>query len=293
MSSRTANVPQSLSPASRTGRRRVIGPVIMFVVAITTIYPLVYVVQTALKTQRDYNQDRLGLPLSPTFDNITRVLGVSDFGNYIVNTVIVTVPSVVVGAALGCMCGFALVHLRFPGRRRLSKLVVALMLLPTTVLILPTFDVLLELGLLNTYLGLIAVYVSIILPAATFLMSSFFVGVPRELLDAARIDGAGLLRTFGTIALPLARPGLFTLVVLCFLQLWNEFVFSLIVLQLPEQRTLTVGLALLRSSVTSGLTEGQDTLLAAGMLVTALVPMTVFVLFSRRLAVGLAVGAMK
>ena len=293
MTSIAADAPQSLSPAGRTGRRRIVGPVVMFVVAITTLYPLLYVVQTALKTQRDYNQDRLGLPLDPTFDNLRRVLGVSDFGNYIVNTFIVTVPLVVVGTVLGCMCGFALVHLRFPGRRLLNKLVIALMLLPTTVLILPTFDVLLDLGLLNSYLGLIAVYVSVILPSATFLMAAFFVGVPRELLDAARIDGAGLLRTFGTIALPLARPGLFTLIVLCFLQLWNEFVFSLIVLQLPEQRTLTVGLALLRSSVTSGLTEGQDTLLAAGMLVTALVPMAVFVLFSRRLAVGLAVGAMK
>ncbi|MDP3208053.1 MAG: carbohydrate ABC transporter permease, partial [Rhodoglobus sp.] len=141
----------------------------------------------------------------------------------------------------------------------------------------------------NSYLGLILVYASLQLPFGIFMMWTFFQAVPQELIDAAQLDGASLFRTFRSVVLPLAGPAVLTLTTLTFLTLWNELLFSLIILQDAEKRTIIVGLSLLKA--TMGVQS--TTVLAAGMLVSVIPPLLLFVLFNRHITAGLTVGAVK
>ena len=179
------------------------------------------------------------------------------------HSLIVVTASVLLIGAVSCLAGYAFAHMRFPLRRVGLLAMIGLMLVPGAVLMVPLFRVIFQLGLLNQYQGLILLYTAVSLPFNIYLMTSYFEKVPPQLLQAARIDGASELATFRTVALPLARAGLLTLFTLNFLGLWNELLFSLLILNDESKRTLMTGLALLDGQYTTATPT-----LAAGLLIT-------------------------
>jgi len=270
-------------------RRWLAGPMILLIaLAVSTIYPIVFVVFTAFKTPEEYARSTLAPPSDPTTEYLHRAWTDGKVADLAVNSLIVVVCAVLLILVASATAGWALASMRFPLRGLTLFGIVAMMLLPPSVLMIPVFGVVRELGLVNDYLGLVLVYASLHIPFATYLMTSYLRGIPRELTEAATCDGAGAVRVFTAVALPLARPALLTVATLTFLWLWNELLFGLLILQAPERRTLMVGLASLQGQFST-----DPPLLAAGMLLTMLPAVLVFVLFQRNLASGLTAGSVK
>lgn len=257
-------------------------------VAISAVYPLVFVALTAFKTEAQYAADPLGVPDPATTAFLERAIAAGNLGQYTLNSLLVVGSAVAIIAVVASLAGFALAHLRFPGRATLLIGIVGLMTVPAAVLMIPLYRTVGQLGLINTYPGLILTYAALYLPFSIYLVASYGAGLPREVLEAARVDGAGLWATFRRVALPLSYPALTTLITLNFLWLWNELLFGLLILQDPAKRTLQVGLATLQGQHTTPIP-----LLAAGLLVSLGPVLIVFVLSQRNLARGLTAGAVK
>jgi ABC-type glycerol-3-phosphate transport system permease component len=275
----------------RAGRRGgVVAAWLVFAaIAASTIYPLFFLFSTVFRTSADYRSSPGGLPKELTTHNVSQAFTLTHVGRLAMNSLFVVVPAVAVIAILSCLAAYALVHFDFPLQKGALVFVVALMALPPTALLIPIFKVVLDAGLLNQRLGLILVYAAVSLPFSIYLMASFMKSVPTELLNAAKVDGAGPLRTLWSVVLPLVRPGLLTVVTLSFLSLWNEFLFSLVILQRDSNRTLMVGIA-----QAQGTRYGQNFgLLCAGLLLSMIPPLLIFVFFQRDLARGLTAGAVK
>ncbi len=257
-------------------------------IALSTIYPLLFLTSTALRPQEDYNASPAGLPGSLTLDNVNGAFETAHIGTYAVNSLIVVVPAVLLLTLLATLAAYALVHFEFPLRKTALVVVVAMMALPPTVLLIPIFKVVLDANLLNQPLGLILVYAALNLPFSIFLLASFMRGIPRELLLAAQVDGAGALRTLWSVVIPLVKPALLTLVTLNFLFLWNELLFSLVLLQDETHRTIMVGIAQLQGQYQKNLG-----VVCAGLLLSMVPPLLIFAFFQRSLTRGLTAGAVK
>jgi ABC-type glycerol-3-phosphate transport system permease component len=276
--------------ARRLGRGGVLVGlwVILAALAVSTIYPLFFLAATALRTTQDYKASPAGLPQHLTFDNIHLAFSEVEIGKLALNSLMVVVPAVAIVTVLACLAAYALVHFSFPLRRTTLVVIVALMALPPAVLLIPIFKIVLDANLLNDRLGLILVYAALNLPFSIFLMSSFMRSVPTELLNAAKIDGAGALRSLWSVVIPLVRPGLLTLMTLNFLFMWNEFLFSLVILQKESNRTIMVGIAQFQ-----GHWDKNLGVVAAGLLLSMIPPLLIFLFFQRDLARGLTSGAVK
>ena len=160
--------------------------------------------------------------------------------------------------------------------------------IPPLLLMVPIYVELVQLGLLDTYWGVILLYTALNLPFNVYLMTAFFKSVPDELIEAARIDGAGIHRTFQRILLPLAKPALATLVIFNVLWAWNEFLFALLLLQTDHVKTLTVGVLQLQGRFTADYPA-----LMAGLLITSLPVIGAYLVFQRHLVRGIVAGAVK
>lgn len=261
---------------------------VLSILALLAIYPFVFVALTAFKTAKDYAANPLGFPAEPTFEHMHRVLTVGNVDTYLLNSLIVVGIALVFILVLASMASYALACIAFRGSAALSLGIVCLIAVPAAVVMIPLYRTVGQLGLIDSYWGLAVTYTALNLPFSIYLMTAYLNGLPRPILEAATMDGAGHFRTFRSIVLPLSRPALGTLATLNFLWLFNEFLFALIILQDDEKRTLPVGLATL---------QGQHTtpvpLLASGLLVSLVPVLVVFLVAQHHLARGLVVGAVK
>lgn len=288
MTSRVSGRVQSGRRTVRQGLRWLPAFTILSILAASTIYPLIFVGLTAFKTEDNYAADALGLPNPVSFANISRAITDAHVVDYTINSLIVVGSAVVIIAVVASLAGFALIHLSFPGRSVLLVGIIGLMTIPAAVLMIPLYRTVVQLGLINTYPGLILTYATLNLPFSIYLVASYVAGLPREIIEAATVDGASSFQVYRSIVVPLSYPALGTLVTLNFLWLWNELLFGLLILQDPPKRTLQVGLATL---------QGQNTtpipLLAAGILLALAPVLVVFFAAQRNLARGLTAGAVK
>jgi ABC-type glycerol-3-phosphate transport system permease component len=257
-------------------------------VALSALYPLYFLASTALRTRDEYSASPGGVPKHLHTRNFSEAFSSVHIGHLALDSLAVVVPAVALITLLACLAAYALSHFEFPLRKTALVFIVALMALPPTALLIPVFRIILEAGLLNQRLGLILVYTALNLPFSIYLLASFMRSVPSELLKAATIDGAGPLRTLWSVVIPLIRPGILTLMTLNFLFLWNEFLFSLVILPNEESRTIMVGLAEF-----AGRAEQNLPVVAAGLLLAMVPPLIVFLFFQRSLVRGLTAGAVK
>lgn len=276
-----------MAAAGRSERRALwIAAVPMAILALSCVYPVLFALDNALKSNRAYILDRFGLAWEPTSANFVQAWTRARLGDYFLNSVIVTVGAVALLLLVASLAGFVLACLRFPFRRLLFALILASLMIPVQVVLVPFYRTIVGLHLLNTHAGLILAYTAFFLPFSVYLMTAFYAGLPRELIEAARIDGASFRQVWWHVMLPLGRPALITLGILNTLYCWNDVLISLLVLQ--DKRTLMVGIAALRGEYTTNVP-----LLSAGLVVAAAPIVVLYVVFQRRIVSGIAVGAVK
>ena len=191
-----------------------------------------------------------------------------------------------VGSVVASMGGFALSHLRFRFRRQIFLLLLTGLIIPVQVIMVPFFHVVIELGLLNSRIGLGLVYGAFFSPFGIYLMTTYYASLPRDLMEAARVDGASVWQIYYNIVLPLGRPALVTLAILTTLNCWNDVLLALLVLQ--DTRTLMVGIAALQGEY------GADIpVIAAAVIVAAAPVIGLFIFFQRRILGGIMLGSVK
>ncbi|GIM89456.1 carbohydrate ABC transporter permease [Paractinoplanes toevensis] len=262
----------------RTLTSRFLGYAILIFFSLVFLYPFVIQIANSFKTEADAAANPLSpIPHPVDTSSFERIFDGTQFPTWLGNSVLVTVVVTVGRVLFGSMAGYALSRLRFPGRRGLFVLLIGLMAVPPVVLLIPKFLVLNQLGMYNSYPALI---VPLLADAAgIFIMKQFFDSVPVSVEEAARIDGAGVFRTFWSVVLPTARPALITLTILSFQGSWNEFPHTLVSVQDPGLFTLPRGLADL---VSGSLGAGTQYPLKLGAALLATIPVAIiFVVFQR------------
>lgn len=254
--------------------------VILLIVAIVMLFPFAYMLLVAFRSPDQYLAGE-GFSLESwrsLFDSLPVV-------QQLVNSAIVTLSSVALIVITSTMAGFAFAKLRFPLAPLLFVGILAGMMIPVQSIIIPEFVNIANIGLINQYPGPILVYGVLGIPFATYLMTTYFRGVPDDIIEAARVDGAGYGQVFRTMMMPLAVPAVVTVAVLQFIQIWGDLLIGLLFLQQPEVRTITVGLATLQSSRIIPVT-----LIMAGSIISLLPAVIVYLIFQRQLIAGLTMG---
>lgn len=255
--------------------------------AVVTLTPLVWMVSASIMTAGEANSfPPRFLPSAPTFEQYRALFTRLDLARSFANSAFVTLTVTFVSLLINAMAGYAFGKLRFRGRDRLFRTLLAGLMIPAQVGMLPLFLLLKQLGFVNTYVGVMIPGLANIF--GIFLIRQYVQGVPDDLLDAARIDGAGEFRIFRAVVLPLIRPILVTLAAFTFISIWNDFMWPLIILSDEAKYTLPVALASLVGE------HVQDTeLMMAGSVVTTLPVLVVFLFFQRIYVRGIMAGSVK
>jgi N,N'-diacetylchitobiose transport system permease protein len=260
----------------------------LFVFAVMT-FPVYWMVSTAFKPGRDIeNFVPKWFPSPATLDNFADAIHRPYFWTVVKNSLIVVGVVVVLSLVLAFLAALALAKFRFYGRRAAIVLIIGVQMVPVNGLIIPLYILLARAGEVNTLTGLIVTYLTFVLPFCVWTLRGFIIGVPRDLEEAAMVDGSTRFGAFVRILLPLVAPGLVATSIFAFILAWNEFILGYILLSSPDQQTLTVWLA--------GFTGLRGTdwgpLMAAATL-TALPVVAFFVAVHRRIAFGLTAGAVR
>lgn len=226
------------------------------------------------------------LPAHATVDNYRELFVHAGMGGYLLNSLLVASAITVLSLSFNLMAGYAFAKLRFAGRERLFQLLIGALVIPAQVAMLPLFLLLKYLGLVNSYAGVVVPGMATVF--GIFLVRQYARGIPDELMEAARIDGAGEWRIFLQIVMPLLKPIMVTLAIFTFLAAWNDFMWPLIVLTGQEHYTLPIGLASLARE------HSQDSeLMMAGSVVTVLPVLVLFLAMQRYYLEGLLLGSVK
>ncbi len=285
-------VPYAPSGArARVSAGRALGRVALYAIvwlgALTMLVPFFWMVSTSLKTLPDvFKWPPLWFPAEPLWENYPAVFDYAPLARYFGNTVFVSAARTLGVLATSTLSGYAFARLRFPGRDALFLAYLATMMVPDHVTIIPSFILMRYLGWIDTFAALIVP--GLFSPFGVFLMRQFFMTLPKDLSDAALVDGASHFRIYRDILLPLAKPAVATLGVFTFLGAWNDFLWPLIVTHSEGTRLLSVGLAHFQD-----LYYTEWTLLMAAS-VLALLPVLVLHLVSQRFFVeGIAVTGLK
>ncbi|WP_327398194.1 carbohydrate ABC transporter permease [Streptomyces phaeochromogenes] len=273
-------------------RRSVSRPLLygaLVLCALLTMLPFVWVISGSLRSLDEIRSDPgAWLPQHLTFDNFERLFTTQGFGRFLVNSVVVAVMVVAGNIVAASAAGYALAKLDFAGRRIAFAAVMGAMMMPLTSVFVTQFVITVDLGLADTLTGV--ALPSVALPLSVFIMRQYAMSIPDELLEAARIDGAGEFRIFFGIFLPLAGPAVATITIMSFLSSWNNFLWPLIVAQSMSSYTLPVGLAATSQAAAHVTDYG---LLLAGAIVVMLPVLVLFLFLQRYFVQGVAGTGMR
>ncbi|MEM8543124.1 MAG: carbohydrate ABC transporter permease [Cyanobacteria bacterium P01_H01_bin.119] len=249
------------------------------------LLPLLWLVSTAFKapTENIFTFPPEFIPRSPTFSNFITVWQSNPFGRYFFNSVVVAVLTVGLNLLFCALAAYPLARLQFRGREVIFTLIVSTILIPFQIVMIPLYILTVQLGLRNTYLGLI--FPAIASAFGIFLLRQAFQGVPKELEEAARIDGCSELGIWWFVMLPAVRPALVTLAIFVFIGSWSDFLWPLIVLDQPEMYTLPLGVAKLAGSFSL-----DWRLIAAGSVIS-IAPIIAFFVVMQRYIVPTEAGS--
>jgi ABC-type glycerol-3-phosphate transport system permease component len=268
--------------ASRSG-----GFVVLLALAAATIFPFAWMVLTSLRPSNTVFGGPF-LPTSITVDAYREAWDSIGFGGHFLNSLVITVVTVAATLVLATLSGYAFAMLRFPLRNTLYFVLLSTLMMPASALIIPLYLQLKNLQLLDDRLGLVLLYVGSSTPFAMFLMRAFFETLPRELVEAARVDGAGEFTVFWRVMLPLARPGVATVVIFQSLSTWNEFLYANTVIQTPDKLPLQPVLFTL-----TGQYSTNWPVLTAALTMAVLPVIVVYVRMQRQFVAGMTLGAVK
>ncbi len=281
-----------------TKRPRLVWVILTHVAVILLVamvlYPVMLVCKKAFEPGRQFALSASPIPTAVTTDHFRDLFtqqgsnGDLLFLRHALNSIIVSLLTTVVGVALSCTAAYALSRFRFPGRKAGLTMFLVVQMFPATLLLLPLYVVLNKLGLLNSIVGLVLVYSTTSIPFCVWTLKGYFDSLPRELEEAARIDGASPWMIFRKIIFPLARPGIAVTALFSFMTAWNEFIMASTFMTNQDRSTLPV---LIQSSVTEF--SADYGLFAAGAIITSLPVMIAFYVLQKYLVGGLTAGAVK
>ncbi|MGY2053086.1 carbohydrate ABC transporter permease [Methylobacterium sp. JK268] len=261
------------------------------VIALYTLYtvgPFLWLATMSVRTTGEISADHYAWP-SPVHWEQFRIAWVdSDFATYFWNSSAVVVAAVAVVTLIGAAAAHALARYRFPGNRLLYGILFSSIIFPPQITLISLYQILVDYGLYNSLVGLTLVYVSLQLPLTVYLLEGFFARIPQDLFDAARMDGYGEIEIFRRIVLPVGMPAIATTVILNFIQLWNEFLFAVVLITDPDKRTLPVGIRAFMGD------HFQDIgMIAAGVMISVVPVILAYAFFSEKLIRGMTAGAIK
>jgi multiple sugar transport system permease protein len=259
------------------------------VVIVFALTPVLWIVSLSLKPAADLG-DRRFIPQALTWEHYSAVFSDPQFPSALLNSLGIASIATVLAVALAMLASYAIVRLRFPGRRLVLGAALAIAMFPPVSIIGPLFNLWRQIGLFDTWPGLILPYMTFTLPLAIWSLSAFFREIPWDLDKAARVDGATALQAFWHVIVPLAAPGVFTTAILVFLFAWNDFLFAIALTSTNDARTVPAAIAFFTGS--SRFEQPTGSIAAASVIVT--IPVVVLVLlFQRRIVAGLTAGAVK
>ncbi|MET8640923.1 carbohydrate ABC transporter permease [Streptomyces sp. NPDC004675] len=265
--------------------------VFLIVVGLFWLVPTVGLLLASLRTPADMSASGwwkvLSEPSQLTFDSYQKLLENGDITNSLLNTVLITVPATLLVVAIGSLAGYAFAWMEFPGRDWWFLGVVGLLVVPVQVALIPIAELFGKIGLFGTVLGVVLFHTGYGLPFAVFLLRNFFAEIPRELLEAARLDGAGELRLFARVVLPLGGPAIASLGIFQFLWVWNDMLVALV---FTKSGTQPITVALQTQVRQFG---NNIDVLAPGAFISMVIPLVVFFTFQRQFVSGVMAGAVK
>jgi multiple sugar transport system permease protein len=262
---------------------------IIFVIAFC-IAPFYWMIVSSLKPTAEIFDNRLW-PLSPSIINYQAVFGAENtFARALLNSFVIASIVTAVSLVIGVLASYALARLKFRGKSLSLAFFLAASMFPGVAILTPLFQIFADWGWIDTYQAMIIPDISFALPLGVWILTSFFVAMPWELEEAARIDGCSKFQAFRKVIFPLALPGVFTTAILVFISAWNEFMIANSMSQTPESQPVTVAVAQFTGD--SQFDQPFGTQMAAGVVVT--VPLVILVLlFQRRIVSGLTAGGVK
>lgn len=272
--------------------RRTLGRIILFAflaaISVSTVYPVLFSFNAAFKSHKDWTTDRFSISFPPNLDNFYDAWRRSSVPRTMLNSLVTTVGGVV-GAWVVCsMAAYAATKMRFRGRDTIFILILASMMIPMQTILYPFYVLVKDLRMINQYHGLILTFTAFAVPMTTYQLAAYFKGIPNDLIDAAKIDGASSFQVLYRVILPIARPALVTIGMINSVWMWNDLLMPLMVMQKPAMQTLIVSLGLLR-----GQYGAVPTLIAAGVVIAVTPVIIMYLLAQEQLIKGMTMGAVK
>jgi multiple sugar transport system permease protein len=253
------------------------------------LFPFYWLINVSLKTGPDLSSSAL-IPPSPTLDNYQSVFQNGDFTRALLNSAIVSLLVTALSLVVGSFAAYALARLKLRGKFFILALVLSITTFPAIAIAAPIFKLWTDIGLFNTIPGLIIPYITFTLPLAIYILTSFFKEIPRDLEEAALVDGATNFQAFYKVVIPLAAPGLATAGILTFIFAWNEFLLAVTLTSSPAARTVPASIAFFTGS--TQFEQPLGTISAASVVIS--IPLVLMVLlFQKRIVAGLTAGAVK
>lgn len=268
--------------------KTVVANVFVSVFSITCIFPIIWMIYSSLKTDKEFSLDILSLPKKLIFDNYTQAIAEGNIGSYFINSMFNTVITVCIVIVIAFVTGYCLSRFTFKGRTFVYYMFLSGMLIPIYALLIPIFVEFKTLGILNKKFTLILPYIAFALPVSVFLVESSVASVPIEIEEAACIDGSSFLHTMFYIVMPMCKPVLSTSAILAFLNTWNEFPLALVLIRSNALKTMPIGLTNFVGSYTV-----NYPLMLAALVVSTLPVVIMYLLFYNQIMKGMTAGAVK
>jgi ABC-type glycerol-3-phosphate transport system permease component len=262
--------------------------IVMVFSVLLALFPLYFVIVTAFKSRAEFIFNKIGIPITWVLSNFHEVVLTNPLHRWIINSVILTIPSVLVSLLVASLAAYAISKMYFKIRDVAYNSIIPLMVLPPVVLLIPLLRAAIDLKLVNTFIAPIVIYTGILLPFSIYMLTNYFATVSNEIIDSAKIDGLSDLRILFRIMMPLSKPAILILIVINSLYVWNELLIALIFLQTNKTRPLMVGIVSLKDRYST-----NTTVLMAGLLISAIPIIVLFVISQKHFVKGLSAGAVK
>lgn len=267
---------------------KILKVIFILVIVIISIMPLIWVFLSSFKTNSEILDSALALPKNWSFNGYVNAFKLSPLHIFYLNSIIVTFITTLLSIFFVGMASYVLARYEFKFKNTILLILSISLFLPMTSLIHPVYMTINKLGLYDTKSGLILVYMALGLPTTLYVLRSYFLSIPKELEEAAYIDGAGFLRTYISIMIPIAKPGFSTAAVLQFLLAWNEFLYAIVLTNSKDNRTIPVAL----SYFTSQFSFNYTAMFAAVVMVT-LPSIIIYVLLQEQVVESMTTGSVK
>lgn len=254
------------------------------------LFPIVWMLSTVFKpTDELFATPPQWIPDHPTLEHLETVLGSSNIQRYAVNSVFVSGATTVIGTVLSTLAGYSLSRFRFRGQQVVMTFLLATTMFPMVMLLIPLYRLWASLALLNSYVSLVVMHLSLVLPLGIWLMKAYFDALPREVEEAAVVDGAGPMTTLVRVTLPLATPGVVVVALFSFLASWDEYLYTFTLVSDDQMRTLPVGMVV---QYFGQFAYAWDRVMTLSLLMAAPV-LLLFLFFQRYIVEGLTAGSVK